>query len=67
MTLTNREFNETQQEIDSVRRILRRLLSEVVWDSTEDLPAFRAHVVDIEDSLDALRDELNEFTAKVRV
>ncbi len=26
MTLTNREFNETQQEIDSVRRSLRMLI-----------------------------------------
>ena len=67
MSLTNREFNQIQQEIDSIRRILQKLLSEVVWDNTEYLPAFREHIVDVEDSLDALRDELNEFTVKVRV
>lgn len=64
--ITPNEFQSAKASMQGLRQTLKKMLNILVWDNTEYWPAFREHLIQIEDELDALNDEFNEFSKKIK-
>ena len=63
--ITSGAFQQLRQSRTLLLQRINDVIDTLTLDGTLNLPAFLEHLVDLADSLDALEDELDEFSANI--